>query len=373
MAHIQSRNGRYQARFRGPDGKERTQRFDRKVDAEAWLVTNGADMVRGAWVDPIAGAITLKDFANEWLNGRSDLRASTVAKYRGLLDLHIIPELGADTMANLKPAKVRRWNANLSQRHSSTAAGAYRLLSAICNTAIADEVIARSPCRVVGASEEHPAERPTASLAELSAATEAVPDKWRLALMLATWCQLRRGEILGLQRRDVDPLHGTIRVERTWTAVAGKALVGPPKTKAGRRTIAIPPNINEALEHHLSSHVDRDAGAWLFPGDNGAPTYPSSLTRVWSSARLAIGRPDLHFHDLRHSGLTWAAATGASTAELMRRAGHKSPVAALRYQHATEDRDRVLADALATLAESAPIIEFAEAADKLRTGRAGNS
>jgi integrase len=70
----------------------------------------------------------------------------------------------------------------------------------------------------------------------------------------------------------------------------------------------------------------------------------------WDKARLRIGRPDLRLHDLRHSGLTWAAATGASVAELMRRGGHASPAAALRYQHATEDRDRALADALAELA-----------------------
>jgi integrase len=62
------------------------------------------------------------------------------------------------------------------------------------------------------------------------------------------------------------------------------------------------------------------------------------------------GRDDIRFHDLRHSGLTWAAATGASTAELMRRAGHGSPMAAIRDQHATEDRDRVLGDALASMA-----------------------
>lgn len=371
MAHIQQRNGRYQARFRGPDGKERTRRFVRKIDAESWLVTNGADLVRGAWVDPIAGAITLKDFANEWLNARTDLRPSTIAKYRGLLELHILPQLGTDTMANLKSAKVRRWNATLSQRHPSTAAGAYRLLSAICNTAIADDVIARSPCRVVGASEEHAPERPTATLAELAASVDSVPDRWRLALLLAAWCQLRRGEILGLQRRDVDLLHGTIRVERTWTAVGGTSpVIGPPKTKAGRRTIAIPSNVVEDLEHHLASHVDVTPDSWLFPSESGMPAYPRSLTRVWSTARLVIGRPDLHFHDLRHSGLTWAAATGASTAELMRRAGHKSPAAALRYQHATQDRDRVLADALASLAESATVIDLA---DKRRTGTPGSA
>jgi len=68
-----------------------------------------------------------------------------------------------------------------------------------------------------------------------------------------------------------------------------------------------------------------------------------------------VDRPDLHLHDLRHSGNTWAAATGASTAELMARMGHASPVAALRYQHATEERDRAIAEALSKLATPAPI------------------
>jgi hypothetical protein len=77
---------------------------------------------------------------------------------------------------------------------------------------------------------------------------------------------------------------------------------------------------------------------------------------------VKAGRPDLHLHDLRHSGLTWAAATGASTAELMRRGGHANPRAALRYQHATADRDKALADALGALAGQAPVIPFAHAA-----------
>ena len=75
------------------------------------------------------------------------------------------------------------------------------------------------------------------------------------------------------------------------------------------------------------------------------------LGLAWRRSRLAVGRPDLHFHDLRHSGLTWSAATGASVAELMRRAGHASQSAALRYQHATDARDRVLAEALGQLAQ----------------------
>ena len=146
----------------------------------------------------------------------------------------------------------------------ATAAGTYRLLATICNVAVADEVIAKSPCRVRGGSDEASRERPTAeSVAQIDAAVEACPGRYRLAISLAVWCQLRRGEILGLHR-----------------------------------------------------HI----------------------------ARRAVGRTDLRLHDLRHSGLTWTASLGATAAELMHRGGH-SPAAALRYQHAPQDRDAVLADA----------------------------
>jgi hypothetical protein len=73
---------------------------------------------------------------------------------------------------------------------------------------------------------------------------------------------------------------------------------------------------------------------------------------------MTIGRDDLHLHDLRHTGLTFAAATGATTAELMHRAGHASSDAALRYQHATQDRDQVLADALEELSKPATVISI---------------
>ncbi|HWT78642.1 MAG TPA: hypothetical protein VN648_07545, partial [Candidatus Methylomirabilis sp.] len=73
MAHVQKRtytsrrtgkkNTAWQARYVGPDGKERTMRFERKVDAERWLDTNGADIARGTWVDPKAGNITVREYA----------------------------------------------------------------------------------------------------------------------------------------------------------------------------------------------------------------------------------------------------------------------------------------------------------------------
>ncbi len=119
----------------------------------------------------------------------------------------------------------------------------------------------------------------------------------------------------------------------------GETVDKVPKTKAGRRTLAVPPNIVPDLEEHLEQHVGGSSDALILEAGH------KPLRTAFENARKKIGRPDLTLHDLRHSGLTWASATGASVAELMVRAGHKSPLAAMRYQHATEDRDRVLADA----------------------------
>ncbi|MGH9071808.1 MAG: tyrosine-type recombinase/integrase [Acidimicrobiales bacterium] len=133
-------------------------------------------------------------------------------------------------------------------------------------------------------------------------------------------------------------------------------MLGPPKTEKGTRTLAIPANILPALALHLDRFTAPEPGAWLFPGTAGNPVTPRSLGRAWEKARRAAGRPDLHLHDLRHSGLTWAAASGGSLAELMRRGGHATPAAALRYQHATEDRDAAIAAALAALGTPAPVV-----------------
>ena len=115
VAHIQkrtygsARTGKvtttWQARYTSPDGRERTKRFGRKVDAENWLKVNEGDVVRGVWIDPRAGRVTMRSFANGWLEQRSDLRPTTRAKYRRLLDAHVLPVLGDITRASCRPVR----------------------------------------------------------------------------------------------------------------------------------------------------------------------------------------------------------------------------------------------------------------------------
>lgn len=334
------------------------QRTSCRARADQTNVAVGLPAFQGRWVDPAAGRVRLEAFAEKWLEARFDLRPTTQAKYRRLLKDNVFPALGRLPMNPLAPAAVRQWHLALKATHPSTAASAYRLLSTICRTAVEDRVIAQSPCRVKGGGIEAAKERPTASVDEVAAAAAAAaPSHWRLAILLGAWCQLRRGEVLALQRKDVDLVERTLSISQNLTVADGASpSLGPPKTPLGQRVLSIPGNVLPALVDHLDNHVAPHPDAWLFPGPAGGPAHPRTVDHMWSRARRAIGRTDLVFHDLRHTGLTWAATTGASIAEIMRRGGHKSPQAALRYQHATEERDKALADALAALAggETAP-------------------
>jgi integrase len=110
------------------------------------------------------------------------------------------------------------------------------------------------------------------------------------------------------------------------------------------------------VEEHLASRVGPSNDAPFFTGPGGGRLGQLTLNHAFQAFRQTIGRPELRFHDCRHSGLAWSAASGASTAEIMRRAGHKSAAAAMRHQHATSDRDAVLAAALSQRAQAAPVI-----------------
>jgi integrase len=206
------------------------QTFTAKADATAYLSTVHASILKGLWLDPAAGKVTFSDYAQGWLSRRTDLRPTTRAKYASLLKLHLSPTLGTVDLGKLSPSLVRSWYHELAGRFPVVADDAYRLLRAICNTAADDGAMGRSPCQVKGAGQVRSPERPTATVAEVAKAVQETPERYRLAILLAAFCQLRRGEVLGLQRRDVDVLHGTLKVERAWVPpMTGAPVLGPPQ------------------------------------------------------------------------------------------------------------------------------------------------
>ncbi|MGH2927249.1 MAG: phage integrase central domain-containing protein, partial [Solirubrobacteraceae bacterium] len=257
---------RYEVRLRGPDGKERSRSFRTRKDAERYEREQRAALDKGSWIDPRHASLTMGAYADRWIAERHDLRPRTVELYRSLLRVHILPSFGELPLGKIAPSAIRAWNAALASAHPVTAAKAYRLLREILSTAVADELIARNPCVVKRAGMERSPERPMASIAEVDALAAAMPDDLRIAVLLAAWCQLRRAELLGLERRDVDLLHGTVRVERTANHVPGGIELGPPKSAAGLRTVSVPPHVRPELERILEACVAPSPDAPLLSG-----------------------------------------------------------------------------------------------------------
>ena len=110
--------------------------------------------------------------------------------------------------------------------------------------------------------------------------------------------------------------------------------------------MTLPAAIAAVLEEHLEKHVPASPDSLLFSTSSGGFLARSNWNATFRRAADAIGLPAVRPHELRHTGATLAAATGATTKELMRRLGHSSPTAALLYQHAADNRDAEIARAL---------------------------
>ena len=343
-------SGRWQARYLAEDGTPRTAptTFPTRIDAAAYLAGVATDMRRGLWTDPRNPDMPrLREYAEVWLAQRTvrgrPLAPRTVDTYRHSLDAWIAPTLGDGLLTDITPSVVRRWHQTVMSRTGPTATRqAYALLRAILNTAVADELIVRNPCQIRGAGQPNSPERPLLSLEDAQRLAAQMPANLQPLVHLAYWAHGRLGELLALRVGDVDLERGTLRIERQVIEVdhAGTRITAP---KVGsRRTVHLPEPALDTLRDLLAARpADPDAPLFIRP--DGTELRAHHVHAAWAKARTAAGLDGVHFHDLRHAGLTLSAQAGATLAEVMRRAGHASPAAAMRYQHAADERDAVVA------------------------------
>ena len=356
-------SGRYQALYTTPTKRRiaAPHTFAYRIDAEGWLHQRRVEAEAGRW-NPTATVkapkITFGDYASTWLAGRHvggrPIKQRTREGYAAILDRILLPAFGAKPLTAITPADVRGWHARTLTDKPTMRAHAYSLLRTILASAVNDELIPVNPAHIVGAGTSKRVIRiRPASVSELAELTANMPEKYRAMVLLASWCALRFGEIVELRRGDIDLSQELIRVRRAAVRTKGSGYtVTSPKSDAGSRDVAIPPHILPVIEDHLAKYVGADRDALLFPAEGGRHLQPATLARHWYKARAAVGRPDLRFHDLRHSGAVLAAATGATLSELMGRLGHSTPQAAMRYQHTAAGRDREIAALLSKLADA---------------------
>lgn len=351
-------SGRWQARYPGPDGRMRSapQTFATKRDAEQWLTLAESRMIRGEWIDPQRAAVPFGAYAERWIDERPALRPRTVELYRWLLHKYLAPTFGMVKLGDLTTAMVREWRSGLLRAGVSetVTAKAYRLLRAILNTAVQEDgILSKNPCRIKGADRESAAERPVLTVPQVfRLADEMRYRRLRVLILVTAFGALRWGEATALRRQDIAEDGSWVRVAVAHTEVTGRGIVvGPPKSRAGIRTVAMPPAIRGEIVQHLRTYVGSAPDALVFTGPKGGAlrrAHFNNLTR-WVVTVRALGMPGLHFHDLRHTGNHFAAQTGASTKELMARMGHDDMRAALIYQRATSEADRRIADRMSAI------------------------
>lgn len=373
---------RYHASYIGPDQERHNApvTYSTAADAEGWLNAERLLIERDGWTPPAvrekakhAAGDTLRDYSPKWLakHRRSDggeLKPRTAAHYRNLLDTRILPQLGDLPLRSISEDVVRDWLDDLPDTPVMNA-HAYALLRGILATAAKKDPRVTVPA-VQGASKaktKHKTE--PATVDELAVIVANMPERYRLAILLMSWCALRFGEVTELRRQDVDLRRGRIRIRRAVVLVERERIVTTPKSEAGIRDVSIPPHLLPLVKDHLDRFAQPGSTGLLFPAASGGHLAQSTLngrparrriikgrivnesSTAFCKAREAAGRPDLRLHDLRHTGAVLAAQTGATLAELMARLGHSTPQAAMRYQHAARDRDKAIAAALSAMAE----------------------
>ena len=351
MAHVEKRNSRWRARTRGPDGRERSKTFDRKLDADRWLATVEGDKVRGSWVDPAAGRQLVKDYVKVWREAQV-WRESTCQQVDSHLRRNILPTFGDRPLASVRPSEVQAWVRRLSVTLApATVEVCYRYLVSIFRAAEQDRLIAHSPCVKVKLPKIERRQVDPLEVGQVEALADAMPGRYRALVVVAAGTGLRQGETFGLTASSVDFLRRRLTVDRQLVLIAGQGpQFGPPKTQASYRAVPLPDVVLEALAVHVERY-GTGADDLIFSNVNGDPIRRTRFSEIWRPAVKRAGLPEgTRFHDLRHFYASLLIRHGESVKVVQSRLGHASAAETLdTYSHLwpdSEDTTRAAVDAV---------------------------
>jgi integrase len=322
-----------------------------------------AELVRWSREECTAQTWTVARWLRYWLSTRASIRPSTLRAYTQHVEGHLIPHLGRIRLAELTSRQMTALFAALAvadTRYGRRPAPAtlHRIratLRAALNAAVRDGLLADNPARHVElpsprrpqprvwteqrvqAWQQHGQRFPVGvwtarQLAEFLdfAAEDRLAAMWWLIALRG----LRRGEAAGLRWVDVDLDQRLLTIDQQRIAFGRTVAVGPPKTAASRRTVALDRITVRILRQHLLRQQAEQAAAttaWqnsghVFSTPNGAPLHPDYLTRRFHRLVQDSGLPPVRLHDLRHGAASLAHAAGADLKTVQEQLGHTSIV-----------------------------------------------
>lgn len=354
------RSGRWEARYRDPWGRQRTQTFDRKGDAQAFLSIVETDMQRGQWIDQAHGRTPLSDFIDEAFRPTlAGLEATSRARDESYLRTHVLPAFGHLPLAAIEYPLLQAWVNELATRRApATVVKAAQVMNKVLKTAVRAKMLPHNPMSEVSLPKIEESEDVYLTPADVKALADAmgeVAPRFRALVFVGCYCGPRIGELLALRWTDIDSLRRTVSISRKVVEVSGHGLIeGGTKTKAGRRTVTVPKLVMREIDEHRERFCS--ATGYVFTSARDKQVRANLLRRrEWADAVALAGLdPAPTFHDMRHTAVSLWIAAGASDLEVAKWAGHRSvSFTKDRYAHLFPEHGEALADRLDHFIESA--------------------
>ena len=365
MAHVEKRSRSrsdgsrgavfWRARYRGPDGRERSQTFATKAAAQQWLTTVETSKIRDEWIDPNLGKTPCGEYIDGWLTTKANVAASTKLNIEGRIKKHIRPFFENMPVSAVRPAHARTFVAGLvaSGLAPATVKSITLTASQVFAQAVDDNLIVRSPfARVLLPAERQHEEMHFLTPEQVNTLAGAIDDRYKAAIYLAAYGGLRAGELWALRVDRLNILAATVDVVASMSE-AGGLHSGPTKT-GKRRTITLPRFLAQMLGEHIGRYPSPDG--WVFTAAEGGPIHHHNFRhRHYTPAVEAAELRGVRFHDLRHTCAALLIAADRHLEEVKTYLGHSSiRVTSDRYGHLFPEARAAIADALDATYREAP-------------------
>ena len=315
----------YAVRYRKPDNKQTMKRgFTTKRDAERWANKTEVDKLRGDYIAPSLGRITIGELAADWLARKK--QATAPSHYRTLESawrVHVKPRWGSVSVADVDMLGVEAWITALGANGAgaTTMLRAHGVLSGILADAVKAKRLAANPAKGIEGLPRKIAKRRVYLSADDVARLADESGEHRALVLVLAYCGIRWGEAIGLRVRDVEFLRRRLNVSENAVQVGVHHAVGPTK---GRKARSVP--VPEFVLNELSVQCKGMAlGDLVFAGrDGGYLQRPKSSNGWFTRAVKAAGVQPITPHDLRHSCASLAVSAGVNVLALQRMLGHTS-------------------------------------------------
>ena len=319
----------YRARvyFRGRYVASRT--FPRKRDAQEWERKQVETLKTGAWADPKAGELPVREWCEIWLSAQPARAQATERKIRGVVAKQIAQTFGRRPLVSVRPSEVQAWAADISRKQSAaTARHSLGVLRRVFDHAVRDGAIHRNPAagiRLPKVQGNDPRPLTHDELWQLADHLDERRD--RILVLVAGYCGLRWGELAALRWADVDLGRRTLRVARAYSEEAPRGEMSSVKDHQAR-TVPIPAIVSEELAKFRAGHK---ADELVFPSANRTPLRNRNFRRdVFDDAVDAL-KLDITPHNLRDTAASLAIQAGASVVAVARLLGHESAATTLNH------------------------------------------